>query len=675
MTARRVTGSGLLAEMEALKRRLTASGLVAEAEAIARRTTAAGLTAEGEATARRVTASGIMVEIRPARSEHNMCVELFVYDKTTGDHLATLHQTWARKFSVAIGDVGAGSFTISRADAKAIESLGYLNHGNRIEVRYRNQAIFHWHIEAKRAAQVEHGGDVRKVFVVSGRGVMTDLEYAVVHPDSVASPTSKKRSYTAATFASIIRDQLTEATTRGVSVPATDFTDTLDSTSVAFTDSQTLDINVGETLLQVLRRGQALGVDFAINPANRELQCFVAMGTDKSDTIRFAESRDIGSASRHSNSTGIRTAVLVGGAGLQYEERTDAAGITTWGRREAYLPARNIGTSGQMQAVGDILLTRAGDLNLQAHRIQVVDETQNLYSDYWIGDTVTLALADRPNADLRIMSLAVSDDGNCNPVIELELSHVDEQFLLRQQRWLDDMLAGRPLAAAAGLASGGDVVTQTDMSGAVVTDHGALTGLGDDDHTQYILADGTRSGATSQAQEFGSNGVTAAKVQATDSNGLQLLEDGGSGILIEDSTGAVGVGTTSPLSEMHLATANDITLRVTSGNYDKTSELMFLEGQDRSSPSGGFVRYKGASNRLEIGTIDTSFSYYPTLYLSRGVTRLGVGKSVPSTTLDVGGTIRGVAFNANGSAGASGTFTTADSKTVTVTSGIITAIV
>ncbi len=28
--------------------------------------------------------------------------------------------------------------------------------------------------------------------------------------------------------------------------------------------------------------------------------------------------------------------------------------------------------------------------------------------------------------------------------------------------------------------------------GAGVTDHGALTGLGDDDHTQYALADGTR---------------------------------------------------------------------------------------------------------------------------------------------------------------------------------------
>lgn len=35
-----------------------------------------------------------------------------------------------------------------------------------------------------------------------------------------------------------------------------------------------------------------------------------------------------------------------------------------------------------------------------------------------------------------------------------------------------------------------------------VTDHGALTGLGDDDHTQYLLATGARDGGTNQMQRF-----------------------------------------------------------------------------------------------------------------------------------------------------------------------------
>ena len=40
---------------------------------------------------------------------------------------------------------------------------------------------------------------------------------------------------------------------------------------------------------------------------------------------------------------------------------------------------------------------------------------------------------------------------------------------------------------------GPSVWTALDTSGGGVTDHGALTGLGDDDHTQYHLTDGTRA--------------------------------------------------------------------------------------------------------------------------------------------------------------------------------------
>ena len=34
----------------------------------------------------------------------------------------------------------------------------------------------------------------------------------------------------------------------------------------------------------------------------------------------------------------------------------------------------------------------------------------------------------------------------------------------------------------------------------VIDDHGEFAGLGDEDHTQYLLTNGTRAGASSQAQ-------------------------------------------------------------------------------------------------------------------------------------------------------------------------------
>lgn len=52
--------------------------------------------------------------------------------------------------------------------------------------------------------------------------------------------------------------------------------------------------------------------------------------------------------------------------------------------------------------------------------------------------------------------------------------------------------------------------THQNAAGGGQLDHGlALTGLGDDDHTQYLLATGTRTGASSQAQAF-TSGITAA---------------------------------------------------------------------------------------------------------------------------------------------------------------------
>ena len=54
---------------------------------------------------------------------------------------------------------------------------------------------------------------------------------------------------------------------------------------------------------------------------------------------------------------------------------------------------------------------------------------------------------------------------------------------------------------------------------------------------------------------------------------------------------------------------------------------------------------------------------------------VGIGTASPSAKLDVNGNINATAYKVGTVAGASGTFTTADSKTVTVTNGIITSIV
>ena len=91
-------------------------------------------------------------------------------------------------------------------------------------------------------------------------------------------------------------------------------------------------------------------------------------------------------------------------------------------------------------------------------------------------------------------------------------------------------------------------------AGGGVTDHGALTGLADDDHTQYLLATGTRAGASSQAQAF-TNGIVGPtwKPASDSTTALQLQNAAGTAVLtVDTSNERVGIGAT-PARLFHLA--------------------------------------------------------------------------------------------------------------------------
>ena len=79
-------------------------------------------------------------------------------------------------------------------------------------------------------------------------------------------------------------------------------------------------------------------------------------------------------------------------------------------------------------------------------------------------------------------------------------------------------------------------------------DHGGLGGNDHDDHSQYLLAGGSR--VLSADWDIG-NGrmIQTDKIRARDGDGLALFEDGGSGIFVKDG-GNVGIGTVTPSYEL-----------------------------------------------------------------------------------------------------------------------------
>lgn len=71
-----------------------------------------------------------------------------------------------------------------------------------------------------------------------------------------------------------------------------------------------------------------------------------------------------------------------------------------------------------------------------------------------------------------------------------------------------------------------------------VHDHGSLSGLADDDHTQYLLAAGTRAGSTGAAQDFGTTGIKADVIaESTAAAGVNA-----DGVLLKDARVRLGTG-------------------------------------------------------------------------------------------------------------------------------------
>lgn len=135
------------------------------------------------------------------------------------------------------------------------------------------------------------------------------------------------------------------------------------------------------------------------------------------------------------------------------------------------------------------------------------------------------------------------------------------------------------------------------FTASAAADHGNLAGLADDDHTQYLLATGTRTGASSQAQIF-TNGIRPANL--TD-NGF-VKTSGGNGTLSVDTsayiTGITWSGITGTQTDINLSGfTND-------SSFISTSDLWYRGGTVLTAQNEGddLVIEKGKLGiNLEVG--------------------------------------------------------------------------
>jgi len=227
-----------------------------------------------------------------------------------------------------------------------------------------------------------------------------------------------------------------------------------------------------------------------------------------------------------------------------------------------------------------------------------------------------------------------------------------------------------------GVATSGSVLmgngTNIVLAAQSSIDHGALDGKGDDDHTQYLLADGTR--ALTGAWDAGSYEIRAGTIVTT--AGVTFNESGADSdtriegdtdanlLFVDAGTDRVGIGTGAPGYKFHVigscgggAFGYPFVLEMsdcTSGIYVAgfTGAIGNATDGDTLLNSGGnFIIAPGTGH--DILLVGGAWNNAVSMTIKDGG-NVGIGTTTPSTELDVDGVINattGYRVNGSGAAG------------------------
>jgi hypothetical protein len=290
-------------------------------------------------------------------------------------------------------------------------------------------------IKLNQADMSEGGG---RWVSLSGRGALALLEDAIVWDNGSTETT---RTFTNVTKAYILKTLIDEAKARGgLTVLTYDFSATVDSSAVSWTDSEDYSFNVGMTVLDVLRKFAKTGIDFDINysAGTFVLSAYKnGLGTDKSETVYFrvgVNCVEVGSDERGDDiHNAYRVAYKAGNLTV-----TDNTSITNRRRREKLLDARLAQTSTSASTYGAAILANSKDPQ-KGITVKIYDGVgPRVFEDYIMGDRIMLDVMG-VETSYRILGIQCDFDGSqySNVVVELNSLLLDNELRLTQDvEWL-----------------------------------------------------------------------------------------------------------------------------------------------------------------------------------------------------------------------------------------------
>lgn len=319
-------------------------------------------------------------------------------------------------------------FEMNESGSGAIEipldstSAALAEEGQFIACYYRGALRGGWFVDniaEKQANDRENGG---RVMSLTGRGAMGILERAVIFDDGSVNTT---REFTATPKGAILKTLLDEAIARGgLAVLSYDFTDTLDSNGDPWTDSESLKLNVGMTLLDLVRQFSKNGVDFAMELSGGMfvLHAYLTpIGTDISNTIKFRVGRNCQEVYSDLRGGGeVKNALRIKYKG-GYISVEDAVSIAARGRREKLVSLEMAQTIASAVTVGSAMLDSTKDPRKQIS-VKVTDVTgPRVFIDYDMGDTIGLDVLGVENS-YRVLGIQCTFENNLFADIIVDLN-------------------------------------------------------------------------------------------------------------------------------------------------------------------------------------------------------------------------------------------------------------
>ena len=287
---------------------------------------------------------------------------------------------------LVLNEPGAGELKIPLGSVLA----GSVESGQFAQCSYRGAVrggFFIENISKGQADSAEGGG---QWVSISGRGALSLLEDAIIWDDGTSAST---RDFAGMTKAAILIALIDEAQARGALANLSyDFTAVLDSDGAAWTDSETYKLNVGSSLLDMVRQFARTGIDFDILPGTGAfvLSAYkLGMGSDKSETVYFRTGVNCEEVTSDEHGDKIKNAQLIAYKG-GYISVSDAVSIAARRRREKLLDLKMAQTASSATTIGAAEVELSKDPK-KSISVKIYDGAgPRGFVDYDLGDYIML---------------------------------------------------------------------------------------------------------------------------------------------------------------------------------------------------------------------------------------------------------------------------------------------